>query len=79
MGAIQCQTVDIIIEQGGFGIGRWTIPAYTRHPDDCAELLHELVDQYMDLYRQAGSSVSIADFALQLIRVAADDPRFIED
>lgn len=69
---VTCQTIEITVSGGG-NTHTFTIPAYTRDPESLAgEVISRLVE-YLDL--SGTGPVSVGDFALRLLAVAAHEPR----
>jgi hypothetical protein len=76
---IQCQTVTVTIEDNEDGeTASLTIPAYTREIEDFRSVVEDHLRDYLYISVMAGTQVSVGDFAMRLLAMAAIEPRTID-
>lgn len=72
---IKCSTVKIDITDIRGNIRSFVIPAYTVPELDFCHRIEKLLDAYVAASKTNGDPVSLGDFALFIIAMAATDPK----
>jgi hypothetical protein len=77
MKTIKCSTVKIDITDLQGHIVTFTVPAYTVPEIEFCHRVEKLLDTYTAASKANGDQVSLGDFVLWMITLAANDPKEI--
>lgn len=77
MKTIKCSTVKIDITDMRNNVVSFTVPAYTVPEIEFTARMEKLLDTYIAASKMEGDQMSLGDFILWLIVLAANDPKEI--